>query len=355
VWSVTDLDRRGLRPPGRAGLDALGEALRGWTLRHETLRSGFRWGGPGGSGDELRRFTLDADAVSLRREDVGEFTDAAALTGHLQDRFDTTADALRRPNLIYAAVVRDDSTSVYMAFDHSNVDACSIHRIPGEIHELYESAVAGGGPGPVPVSSYVDSRGIPGSGDWTRQKAYGLVRVSYGDQVCAWVTRLHEGLWFASRYPDTDIAHKNLRLYAERLRDVVTGTVALQASARPGGGRHSGRATGGAPEARERLPCPGDRPLAGTHRTWKTDVRLSQPTARRDRCPRRGFRRRTWLRSPTTPRCSNDWVRTSRTQCSIGPTSTASQSACCCRHGCHPERDTPAPCWSRWKPHRHLG
>jgi hypothetical protein len=65
-----------------------------------------------------------------------------------------------------------------------------------------------------------------GSGDWTRQKAYGLVRVSYGDQVCAWVTRLHEDLWFAGRYPDTDIAHKNLRLYAERLRDVMTETAA---------------------------------------------------------------------------------------------------------------------------------
>ena len=50
--------------------------------------------------------------------------------------------------------------------------------------------------------------------------------MSYGDQVCAWVTRLHEGLWFASRYPDTDVAHKNLRLYVERLRDIVTDTAA---------------------------------------------------------------------------------------------------------------------------------
>ncbi|MGA5893756.1 condensation domain-containing protein [Streptomyces venetus] len=392
--------------PGRADLDALGEALRGWTLRHETLRSGFRWAG--GPGDSIRRFTLDAAAVSLHREEVGDFTDAAALAQHLQDRFDTTADALRWPNLIYTAVVRDDCTSVYMAFDHSNVDAYSIHRIPAEIHELYRAGLAGGAVGPEPVSSYVDfceaeradadridadhdivarwrefiqrcdgrlpsfpvdlgldpegglptqkfmremmadadaaaafeaycrpyggslvgvlaatalivheiggepvyrtvvpfhtrvksqwsqsvgwyvggapievpmseaydfpsalrtvraalqanrrlariplarvlhllgadfrptspdlysivsfvdTRGIPGSDAWTDQKAYGLLRVSYGDQVCAWITRLHEGLWFASRYPDTDIAQKNLRLYVERLRDIVTGTV----------------------------------------------------------------------------------------------------------------------------------
>ncbi|CAM5319848.1 Condensation domain-containing protein OS=Streptomyces violarus OX=67380 GN=FHS41_003066 PE=4 SV=1 [Streptomyces violarus] len=343
--------------------------------------------------------------MSLHREDVGDFDDAAALAQHLQDRFDTTADALRWPNLIYTAVVRDDCTSVYMAFDHSNVDAYSIHRIPAEIHELYEAGVAGRAEGPEPVSSYVDfceaeradadridadhdivsrwrefirrcggrlpsfpvdlgvdpggelptqkfmremmvdadaaaafesycrpyggslvgvlaatalivheiggepvyrtvvpfhtrvksqwsqsvgwyvggapieipmseatdfpsvlrtvraalqanrrlariplarvlhllgtdfrptspdlysivsfvdTRGIPGSDDWADRKAYGLLRVSYGDQVCAWITRLHEGLWFAGRYPDTDVAHKNMRLYAERLGDLIT-------------------------------------------------------------------------------------------------------------------------------------
>lgn len=392
--------------PGRADLEALEVALRGWTLRHETLRSGFRWSGE--SGDEMRRFTLDADAVSLHRTEVGDFTDPAALVRHLQDRFDVTADALRWPNLIYTAVVRDDSTSVYMAFDHSNVDAHSIHRIPAEIHELYGAQLAGEALEPAPASSYVDfceiertdadriddsheivarwrefirrcdgrlpnfpvdlgldpegplpaqkllreeltgpdtaaafeaycrpyggssvgvlaatalilheiggqsvyrtvvpfhtraksrwsdsvgwyvggapieipveqaydlpsalrtvraalhagrhlarmplarvlhllgadfrptspdrysivsyvdTRGIAGSGQWTEQKAYGLIRVSYGDQVCAWVTRLHEGLWLASRYPDTDVAQKNMRLYVERLRDVIASTV----------------------------------------------------------------------------------------------------------------------------------
>ena len=48
--------------PGKVDLDALQEALRGWTLRHETLRSGFRW-----EGDEMRRFTLDAEDVSLQQ------------------------------------------------------------------------------------------------------------------------------------------------------------------------------------------------------------------------------------------------------------------------------------------------
>ncbi|MEU9732141.1 condensation domain-containing protein [Streptomyces sp. NPDC048002] len=397
--------------PGPVDLDALQEALRQWTLRHETLRSGFRADGGG-----LRRFTLDAGAVSLHRQTVGDFTDAGALVRHLQDRFDAAADALGWPNLIYAAVVRDDGASVYMAFDHSNVDAYSLYRIPAEIHELYAAAVRGepveespvcsyidfceteradadridadheivgrwrefiarcdgtlpsfpvdlgvrpGGPLPpqrlmrepladaeaaaafeaycrphggglvgvlaatalivrelggasvyrtvvpfhtrvksrwsdsvgwyvggapieVPLDpepdfpaalrsvraqlqaarplarmplarvlnllgtdfrptspdlysivSYVDARGFPRAADWAGLSAYGLIRVSYGDQVCAWVNRLHEGLWFAARYPDTEVAHKNLRLYTERLRAVVAG---VPATARPSGG-----------------------------------------------------------------------------------------------------------------------
>ncbi|MEU8977834.1 MULTISPECIES: condensation domain-containing protein [unclassified Streptomyces] len=395
--------------PGRVDLDALQDALRSWTLRHETLRSGFRW-----DGDEMRRFTLDTEAVSLHREVVGDFPDAAQLVQRLQDRFDAAANALRWPNFLYAAVTRDDDTSVYIAFDHSNVDAYSIQRIPAEIHELYAAAVegrsleespvgsyvdfceieradadriddthaivdrwrefirrcsgklpnfpvdlglkpggalptqklmremlvdadaaaafesycrpsggslvgilaatslivheigggpvyravvpfhtrvkskwsdsvgwyVGGAPIEVPIDrapdftgalrtvraelqanrslarmplarvlrllgsdfrptspdlysivSYVDARGIHGSERWAELTAYGLVRVSYGDQVCVWLNRLHEGLWFTCRYPDTDIAYKNMRLYVERLRDVIL-TVAGEQRAR---------------------------------------------------------------------------------------------------------------------------
>ncbi|MQY35529.1 Trehalose-2-sulfate acyltransferase papA2 [Streptomyces sp. RB17] len=389
--------------PGPVDLDVLQEALRAWTVRHETLRSGFRWAGP--TGGELRRFTLDAADVSLHREEAGDFPDADQLVRHLQDRFDTVADALRWPNLIYTAVVRDDGASVYMAFDHSNVDAYSLTRIAAEVHELYAAGLAGtdpdsagpvasyvdfceieradadgidarhaivarwrafiqrcdgilpgfpvdlglqpGGPLPrqrmlcepladaaeaaafeaycrpyggslvgllaatglivhelggqpvyrtvvpfhtrvksrwsdsvgwyvggapieVPVGpaagfpdtlravraelqanrslarmplarvltllgadfrptspdlysivSYVDTRTVPGALRWAEQRAHALLRVSYGDQVCVWVNRLHEGLWLASRYPDTDEAAKNLRLYVERLRDHI--------------------------------------------------------------------------------------------------------------------------------------
>ncbi|MDQ1017235.1 hypothetical protein QFZ43_003784 [Streptomyces afghaniensis] len=389
--------------PGRADLNVLQDALRVWTLRHETLRSGFTWSGP--PDDEIVRFTLDSEDVRLHREEIGDFTDETALATHLQNRFDTVADALRWPNFIYAAVVRDDSTSVYMAFDHSNVDAYSLQNIPVALHELHAAVAAGrpleqepvasyvdfcqaertdadkiedshdivarwrefikncegqlpnfpvdlgldpkgelppqralcgplvdaddaaafeahcrpyggslvgvlaatalivheidgepvlrtvvpfhtratsrwsdsvgwyvgGAPVEIPLTevrdfhgmlenaraalhanrrlartplervlrllgtdfrptspdlyslvSFLDARDIPGSERWDELKVYGLVRVSYGDRVCVWVNRLHEGLWFACRYPDTDIAHKNLSLYAARLREVIT-------------------------------------------------------------------------------------------------------------------------------------
>jgi len=394
--------------PGNIELDVLQGALESWMLRHETLRSGFRW-----AGDEMRRFTLDEGAVALHREDVGEFADPVTLTRYLQDRFDVAADALTWPNFLFAAVVRDDGASLYMAFDHSNVDAYSIHRITAEIHELYaagldgraveaqpvasyvdfcasertdadliddthtvvgrwrefiarcdgrlpnfpvdlglnpegplpeqkfiqemlvdaEGAAAfeaycrpyggtlvgvvaavalaardisglgvyrtvvpfhtrvksrwadsvgwyvGGAPVEIPVApttdfdgvlelvrtalrdtrplsrmplarvlrllgadfrptspdlysilSYVDSRGTPGAERWQELKAYGLIRVSYGDQVCAWVTRVHEGLQFACRLPDTEVAHRNMRRTAELVRERIVA-VAHEATA----------------------------------------------------------------------------------------------------------------------------
>ncbi|MBC7272383.1 MAG: acyltransferase papA2 [Streptomyces sp.] len=385
--------------PGPVDLGLLQEALRAWTLRHETLRSGFRW-----AGEEMRRFTLEPGAVRLHREDRGEFSDAATLARYLQDRFDVAADALGWPNFIFAAVVREGGASVYMVFDHSNVDAYSLHRIPAEILELYAAgregrAVAGapaasyidfcasertdadridathavvgrwrefvgrcggklpnfpvdlgldadrplppqkllremlvdeadaaafeaycrpyggslvgvlaatalivheltgqpvyrtvvpfhtrmksrwsdsvgwyvgGAPIEIPVAdapdfdsalklvraalrasrplaqmpiarvlrllgsdfrptspdlysivSYVDARGTAGSERWQELKAYGLIRVSYGDQVCVWTTRVHEGLQFASRYPSTEVAYRSMRLYLERLREHI--------------------------------------------------------------------------------------------------------------------------------------
>lgn len=95
VWVGTAFDI-----PGHVDLDILESTLLLWTRRHETLCSGFQW-----VGDDLRRFTLDPDTVSLQRKVVGEFPRAEDLCHYLQDRFDAATDPLSWPNFIYAAVV----------------------------------------------------------------------------------------------------------------------------------------------------------------------------------------------------------------------------------------------------------
>ena len=39
--------------------------------------------------------------------------------------------------------------------------------------------------------------------------------------MCVWITRVHEGLQVACRYPDTDIAHKNILRFVEGLRKII--------------------------------------------------------------------------------------------------------------------------------------
>jgi len=385
--------------PGHVDLDILESTLQLWTRRHETLRSGFRW-----VGDDLQRFTLDADTVLLQRDTVGDFPRAEDLCQHLQDRFDAATDALSWPNFIYAAVVRDDSTSLYLAFDHTHVDAYSLLLMAAEIHDLYAASAGGRAAEPPKVSSYVDfceieraqadriddsheivarwrefigscdgmlptfplelgivpgelpkqnllremlvndsdatvfdaycrrlggrilagilaassvvvlevgghltcrtvvpfhtratsqwsesvgwyvgvapieirtaqaqnfqgvlemardalrankslarmpiarilrllgsdfrptspdlfslisyvdARAAPGADQWTAWNASTLIRMPYGDQVCVWITRIHEGLQVACRYPDTDIAHKNILRFVEGLRKII--------------------------------------------------------------------------------------------------------------------------------------
>lgn len=112
-----DLERRGVRHP----------------------RGGGHRGPPGGAADldpsardTAQRIPLAADAVALQREDVGDFGDATTLIRYLEDRFDVAANALSRPNFIYAAVLREDGASIYVAFDHSNVDACHSASVRSE-------------------------------------------------------------------------------------------------------------------------------------------------------------------------------------------------------------------------------
>ena len=136
---------------GALDVDALEAALLHWIARHETLRSGLRL-----AGDEWERFTLRAEDVSLDRTVRRQFPRGADVLRYLEDRSDEATDPLTWPPYLFATVGRDDGFTVYLAFDHSNVDGYSIGQIPYEIHELYAAAVDGRPARLAEAGSYVD-------------------------------------------------------------------------------------------------------------------------------------------------------------------------------------------------------
>jgi hypothetical protein len=146
TWLATAFDI-----PGTLDSEAMEATFLGWITRHETLRSELRL-----TGDQLERFTISADDVSLDRTVVGDFTDSADLVRYLEDRFDQAANPLTWPAYIFVTVAREHGFTVYLAFDHTNVDGYSIAQIAHEIHELYAAALAGRSAQLVATGSYVD-------------------------------------------------------------------------------------------------------------------------------------------------------------------------------------------------------
>lgn len=137
--------------PGALDHDALEATLLQWITRHETLRSGLRQ-----TQGEWERFTLSAEAVSLDRSAPQQFSRGADVLRYLEARSDEATDPLTWPPYLFATVGRKDGFTVYLAFDHSNVDGYSIVQIPHEIHELYAAAVEGRPARLAKAGSYVD-------------------------------------------------------------------------------------------------------------------------------------------------------------------------------------------------------
>ena len=146
TWLATAFD-----VAGALDFDAMEATLVAWIARHETLRSELRL-----TGEHLERFTLSADDVSLERTIVDDFSDGAELVRYLEERFDQATDPLRWPAYLFVTVAREDGFTVYLAFDHTNVDGYSMAQIAHEIQELYAAAVAGRPAQLVDAGSYVD-------------------------------------------------------------------------------------------------------------------------------------------------------------------------------------------------------
>jgi hypothetical protein len=146
TWLATAFDFQ-----GALDVRAMKATLLQWITRHETLRSGLRL-----EGEQLNRFTLSPEAVSLEPVVVDAFASGAAMVRYLEDRFDVAADPLTWPPYLFATVEHENAFTIYLAFDHSNVDGYSIAQIAHEVHELYDAAL-GDRPAELPeAGSYVD-------------------------------------------------------------------------------------------------------------------------------------------------------------------------------------------------------
>ncbi|TJZ57271.1 hypothetical protein FCH28_07510 [Streptomyces piniterrae] len=137
--------------PGALNTRALETALLAWIDRHESLRSRLLPYGP-----HLRRATLEPGAVAIRRTVVGGHLTGDALSRRIEALFDGETDPLAWPSYLFATVTHADSSTLYLGFDHSNVDGYSLALAAYEIRQLYAAALHGVRPDLDDVGSYLD-------------------------------------------------------------------------------------------------------------------------------------------------------------------------------------------------------
>lgn len=120
---------------GPADLEALGAAFTSWMRRHEALRSGFRE-----AGEQIERFTVPADTISLERRPALAFATSEALHAHLDRRFVQGTDPLKWPPHVLGVINRPDRSTVFLGLDHVVGDGYSLALAVWELQVGYEAA-----------------------------------------------------------------------------------------------------------------------------------------------------------------------------------------------------------------------
>ncbi|MFG2990323.1 condensation domain-containing protein [Streptomyces sp. NPDC048257] len=130
---------------------ALAQSLLSFVQRHEVLRCAFRR-----LAGEVACEPFDPAGLSLEAQPVGEFGTAEQLRGFLVERFKRSIDTLSWPLFIMGAVVREDSATVYLAFDHIVCDGMSMPIVAREVLTGYEGLCRGESAELPPAPSYLD-------------------------------------------------------------------------------------------------------------------------------------------------------------------------------------------------------
>ncbi|OEJ30670.1 condensation domain-containing protein [Streptomyces subrutilus] len=137
---------------GRLDEPALAQALLAFVQRHEVLRCAFRR-----LAGELACEPFDPAELALEAETVGAFETSGALRDFLVERFTRSIDTLSWPLFVMGAVLREDSATVYLAFDHIVCDGMSMPIVVHEVLTAYEALCRGEESGlPSAAPSYLD-------------------------------------------------------------------------------------------------------------------------------------------------------------------------------------------------------
>ncbi|WP_329192891.1 MULTISPECIES: condensation domain-containing protein [unclassified Streptomyces] len=131
---------------------ALAQALLAFVRRHEVLRCEFRR-----LAGEVACEPLAADELALDAVPVGEFATTDLLRAFLAERFRRSIDTLSWPLFTMGAVLREDSATVYLAFDHIVCDGMSMPIVVNEVLTAYEALCRGESSAlPATAPSYLD-------------------------------------------------------------------------------------------------------------------------------------------------------------------------------------------------------
>lgn len=130
---------------------ALSLALLAFVRRHEVLRCEFRR-----LAGELACEPIAADELLLEASEVAAFDSSQALGAFLAERFRRSIDTLSWPLFTMGAVLREDSATVYLAFDHIVCDGMSMPIVVHEVQSAYEALCRGEDPALPPAPSYLD-------------------------------------------------------------------------------------------------------------------------------------------------------------------------------------------------------
>ncbi|MFI1650854.1 condensation domain-containing protein [Streptomyces avidinii] len=130
---------------------ALAQSLLSFVQRHEVLRCAFRR-----LAGEVACEPFDPAGLTLEARQVGEFGTSEGLGEFLVERFKRSIDTLSWPLFIMGAVVREDSSTVYLAFDHIVCDGMSMPIVAREVSTGYEALCRGEAVELPPAPSYLD-------------------------------------------------------------------------------------------------------------------------------------------------------------------------------------------------------